>query len=36
MGGFGEDPFFAPIEGRAHIAAILCEADETTPLFAEN
>ena len=23
MGGFGEDPFFAPIEGREHIAAIL-------------
>ena len=36
MGGFGEDPFFAPIEGREHIAAILREADETTPLFAEN
>ncbi len=36
MGGFGEDPFFAPIEGRRHIAAILREADETTPLFAEN
>jgi len=36
MGGFGEDPFFAPIEGRRHIAAILREADEQTPLFAEN
>lgn len=36
MGGFGEDPFFAPIAGRAHIAAIRREADETTPLFAEN
>ncbi len=36
MGGFGEDPFFAPIEGRKHIAAILREANETTPLFAEN
>lgn len=36
MGGFGEDPFFAPIEGRSHIAAIRREADETTPLFAEN
>jgi taurine dioxygenase len=36
MGGFGEDPYFAPIPGRAHIAAILREADETTPLFAEN
>jgi len=36
LGGFGEDPFFAPIEGRTHIAAILREADEQTPLFAEN
>ncbi|TWJ10078.1 TauD/TfdA dioxygenase family protein [Altererythrobacter ishigakiensis] len=36
MGGFGQDPFFAPIEGREHIAAILREADEKTPLFAEN
>ncbi|MGN6495764.1 MAG: TauD/TfdA dioxygenase family protein [Tsuneonella sp.] len=36
MGGFGEDPFFAPIPGRTHIAAILREADETSPLFAEN
>ena len=36
MGGFGEDPFFAPIAGRTHVAAILREADETSPLFAEN
>lgn len=36
MGGFGVDPFFAPIAGRTNIAAILREADETTPLFAEN
>lgn len=36
MGGFGEDPFFAPIKGRENIAAILREADETSPLFAEN
>lgn len=36
FGGFGEDPFFAPIAGRQHIAAIRREADETTPLFAEN
>ncbi|NBS23452.1 MAG: TauD/TfdA family dioxygenase [Altererythrobacter sp.] len=36
MGGFGEDPFFAPIKGRQNIAAILREADETSPLFAEN
>ena len=36
LGGFGSDPFFAPIPGRKHIAAILREADERTPLFAEN
>ena len=36
MGGFGEDPFFDPIDGREHIAAILREADEQSPLFAEN
>ena len=36
MGGFGEDPFFDPIEGRTNIAAILREADEQTPLFADN
>lgn len=36
IGGFGEDPFFEPIEGRKHIAAILREADEQALLFAEN
>lgn len=36
MGGFGEDPFFAPIPDRAHIAAVRREADETSTLFAEN
>ncbi len=36
MGGFGDDPFFAPIAGRSHIAAVRREAQETTPLFAEN
>ncbi len=36
MGGFGEDPYFDPIEGHKHIAAILREADETSPLFAES
>lgn len=36
FGKFGEDPFFAPIAGRQHIAAIRREADETSPLFAEN
>lgn len=36
FGGFGDDPFFAPIAGRQHIAAIRRDADEQTPLFAEN
>jgi len=36
MGEFGDDPFFDPIPGRKNIAAILREADETSPLFAEN
>ncbi len=36
FGDFGEDPFFAPIAGREHIAAIRREADEQSPLFAEN
>ena len=36
MGGFGEDPFFEPIAGRKNIASIVREADETSPLFAEN
>ena len=36
FGGFGDDPFFAPIAGRKHIAAIRREADEQSPLFAEN
>ncbi|MDT9012239.1 TauD/TfdA family dioxygenase [Novosphingobium sp. APW14] len=36
FGQFGEDPFFAPIAGRQHIAAIRREAHEQTPLFAEN
>ena len=36
LGGFGEDPFFAPLPGRKNVAAILREADEQSPLFAEN
>ena len=36
FGQFGEDPFFAPITGRQHIAAIRREAAEQSPLFAEN
>ncbi len=36
FGDFGIDPFFKPIEGRTNIAAIRRNADEETPLFAEN
>ncbi len=36
FGPFGQEPFFAPIDGRVHIAAIERRADETSPLFAEN
>lgn len=36
FGHFGEDPFIAPIPGRTHILAVKREADETSPLFAEN
>ncbi len=36
FGPFGVDTFFGPIEGREHIAAINRDADETSPLFAEN
>lgn len=35
MGGFGEDPFIAPIPGRQHIIAVARAADETAPIFAE-
>lgn len=35
MGGFGDDPFIAPIPGRRHIIAVARSADETTPIFAE-
>lgn len=35
MGGFGEDPFIAPIPGRQHIIAVKRDADETAPIFAE-
>lgn len=35
FGPFGHDPFFAPIPGRDHIAAIQRSADETTSIFAE-
>jgi taurine dioxygenase len=36
FGGFGEDPFIAPIPGRSHVIAVQRKADETSPLFAEN
>lgn len=36
FGGFGEDPFIAPIPGREHIIAVQRAADEQAPLFAEN
>ena len=36
FGGFGNDPFIAPIEGRDHVIAVERRADETAPLFAEN
>ena len=36
FGPFGDDPFFASIDGHPHIAAIRRRADETSSLFAEN
>ena len=36
FGGFGDDPFIAPIPGRKHIIAVERRADEASPLFAEN
>ncbi|MBI1359608.1 MAG: TauD/TfdA family dioxygenase [Alphaproteobacteria bacterium] len=36
FGGFGEDPFIAPIPGRSHVIAVQRRANETSPLFAEN
>jgi taurine dioxygenase len=36
FGGFGDDPFIAPIPGRDHVIAVERLADETSPLFAEN
>lgn len=36
FGGFGDDPFIAPIDGRRHVIAIKRTAHETAPLFAEN
>ena len=36
FGAFGEDPFFGSIKSHDHIAEIRREANETTPIFAEN
>jgi len=35
FGDFGEDPFFNPIPGRQHIAAVRREAEDTNKIFAE-
>ncbi|MFK7915308.1 MAG: TauD/TfdA dioxygenase family protein [Pseudomonadales bacterium] len=36
FGGFGDDPFIAPIPGRTHVIAVERRADEKASLFAEN
>lgn len=36
FGGFGDDPFIAPIPGRTHVIAVERRADESASLFAEN
>ncbi len=36
FGGFGHDPFIAPIPGRSHVIAVMRKADEISALFAEN
>jgi taurine dioxygenase len=36
FGGFGNDPFIAPIPGRSHVIAVQRLANETSQLFAEN
>jgi taurine dioxygenase len=35
FGPIGEDPYFRPLSGQAHVVALTREADETTPLFAD-
>ena len=35
FGSLGDDPFFNPLPGRKHIAAVRREADETQKIFAE-
>ncbi len=36
FGRFGHDPFIAPVAGRRHVIAVQRNADEQSPLFAEN
>ncbi len=36
FGGFGDDPFIAPIADSEHVIAVQRRADEASPLFAEN
>lgn len=36
FGGFGHDPYIAPIPGRSHVIAVQRKANETAALFAEN
>lgn len=36
FGGFGHDPFIAPIPGRSHVIAVMRKANENSALFAEN
>lgn len=36
FGAFGQDPFIAPLPGRAHVLEVRREADEKTPVFAES
>jgi taurine dioxygenase len=35
FGPIGDDPYFRPIDGQAHVVALTREADETSPLFAD-
>jgi len=36
FGPFGDDPFIAPVPGRANVIAVRRDADEKTPIFAES
>ena len=35
FGPIGDDPYFRPISGQAHVVALTREADESAPLFAD-